>query len=149
MSTTKNSLKLYEQAGLFKYIINNIHLESLTLSMFLSMRILYDNPLVFYVWMEYNEIPILDGNNIRKVHYEKDTGNFFFNFVMTYRLHPLRGAWRKSSSESPYRPKQAKSQAIITKAVIAASLNGSRATVRNAVCNTKCSHVRSNSCIDI
>lgn len=51
----------------------------------------------------------------------------------SYRLHPVKGARRRSSSDNPRRPRQAKSQAMITRAVIAASLNGRRATVRNAV----------------
>lgn len=60
--------------------------------------------------------------------------NYLKSFLIrTYRLQPVRGARRRSSSESPCSPTQASSHAIITRAVIAASLNGKRATVKKAV----------------
>lgn len=58
-------------------------------------------------------------------------------FSSTYRLQPLRGARRRSSSDNPCRPRQANSHARIIKVVIAASLNGRRAIVRNIVWNNK------------
>lgn len=54
-------------------------------------------------------------------------------FAQTYRLHPVRGARRRSSSDNPRRPRQANSHAMIIRVVMAASLNGRRAIVRNIV----------------
>jgi len=71
---------------------------------------------------------------------EYGRGSFFLaaiipllDFLQTYRLHPLRGARRRSSSDNPCRPRQASSHARIIKVVIAANLNGRRAIVRNIV----------------
>jgi len=62
------------------------------------------------------------------------------SFLQTYRLHPLRGARRRSSSDNPCNPRQANSHARIIKVVIAASLTGKRAIVKNIVWNIKISH---------